>query len=67
MKVAVEKKGVAVLMSIQAPVSGAQATLSRKLPRLFLQIDSSIAHALALSGFPVYVASPPLGSILLLS
>jgi hypothetical protein len=28
-----------------------------------LRIDSSVAHALALSGFPVYVASSRLGSI----
>jgi hypothetical protein len=35
-------------------------TPSRKFPSLFPRIDSSVAHALALSGFPVYVAQFPL-------
>src|ERR1700687_756130 len=36
---------------------------SRKLPSLSPGIDSSVAHALALAGLPVEVASSPLGSI----
>jgi hypothetical protein len=38
-------------------------TSLRKSQSLSRQIDSSVAHALALSGLPVYVASSPLGSI----
>jgi len=37
--------------------------LSPKFPHLFPEIDSSVAHALALSGLPVYVASSQFGSI----
>jgi len=35
----------------------------RKSLRLCRRIDSSVAHVLALSGLPVYVASSLLGSI----
>lgn len=38
-------------------------TLLRKARSLSWRIDSSVAHALALPGLPVYVASSQLGSI----
>ena len=44
-------------------VSPYQIRLWRKLLRLSPGTDSSVAHALALAGLPVYVASSQLGSI----